>query len=496
MGEKEEGEKILENIKLNYKIIYNKICSVYLGNFYFGNEKFLYNTDVEKEINEREINRNLGNNLILYEKYFNNEGKLKYKNDYLIIKISKNLIFEFEEKINFPLIMKFQNLIKILSSENLSNKENYEKFFENCKKEFNLIKDNEKINKIVKKYFDIIDLLSENNYEKKFELFEMIFKKDSFQNNFSKFILDNYNIEIEKKIPNPFIKDFSDKLFESLNEEIKKKKNEIVTSSNNNNENNNEKDIKNNLKDEETIPKEKLEKYFEYFNKEIQYLNLQLEHEKCLREMSELKLKEDFSHLLNQQYLVYNEEIKNLKEEAYKKINYLHKNIFRIKTRDFVKFFMEYIYQLSNHTFINEYEKNNQIKIGEIDYNSYLVNGILYSLEKEQIKDLMDKKFNFSYFLQNCVDYIIKFNYEDNKSILEEQSIKNLLLLLMEPSNKEQIDNIIIFFLIGKKQKNYFDLNKLHHDFQNEKSNYFTKINSNQNLSFIKLKFEEFIKDN
>ena len=117
MEEKEEGEKILENIKLNYKIIYNKICSVYLGNFYFGNEKFLYNTDVEKEINEREINRNLSNNLILYEKYFNNEGKVKYKNDYLIIKISKNLIFEFEEKINFPLIMKFQNLIKNLSSD-------------------------------------------------------------------------------------------------------------------------------------------------------------------------------------------------------------------------------------------------------------------------------------------------------------------------------------------------------------------------------------------
>ena len=207
----------------------------------------------------------------------------------------------------------------------------------------------------------------------------------------------------------------------------------------------------------------------------------------------EIKLKEDFCQQLTQQYLVYNEELKNLQEESYKKINYLHKNIFRLKTREFVKFLLEYFYQLSNHKFISEYEKKNEIKLGEINYNSYLVNGILYSIEKEQIKDLIDKKINFSNFLQNCVDYIIKFNFEDNKTILEEQTIKNLIILLMEPSSKEQIENAIIFFLNGKNKKFYFDLNKLMNDFFNEKSNYYN--NSNQNISFIKLKFDEFIKE-
>ena len=63
----------------------------------------------------------------------------------------------------------------------------------------------------------------------------------------------------------------------------------------------------------------------------------------------------------------------------------------------------------------------------------------------------------------------------------------------MEPSNKEQIENAIMFFLNGKNKKYYFDLNKLMNDFFNEKSNYYN--NSNQNISFIKLKFDEFIKD-
>ena len=63
----------------------------------------------------------------------------------------------------------------------------------------------------------------------------------------------------------------------------------------------------------------------------------------------------------------------------------------------------------------------------------------------------------------------------------------------MEPSSKEQIENAIIFFLNGKNKKFYFDLNKLMNDFFNEKSNYYN--NSNQNISFIKLKFDEFIKE-
>ena len=500
MVDKEEGEKIVENLKKNYKIMYNNLCKVYLGNFHFGNEKFLYNTEIDKEISENSINKNLEINLNQYEKYFNDDGKLNYKNEYLIMKTTKNLIFELNDKINFPLILKFQNVIEILSAESLSNKESYEKFIDKCKSEYNIIKGNEKLNKIIKQYFDIIDLIYDDNYEKKFELFEMIFRKDFFKKKFSNFILNNYNIEINDQISNPFIKEFSEKLFESLKEQIKTNNKTPKTENlnlnninkNNNNNNNNKNDIKQ-LNDNDNIPKDKLEKYFEYFNKEIQYLNLEIQHERTLREMMEIKLKEDFCQQLTQQYLVYNEELKNLQEESYKKINYLHKNIFRLKTREFVKFLLEYFYQLSNHKFISEYEKKNEIKLGEINYNSYLVNGILYSIEKEQIKDLIDKKINFSNFLQNCVDYIIKFNFEDNITILEEQTIKNLIILLMEPSSKEQIENAIIFFLNGKNKKFYFDLNKLMNDFFNEKSNYYN--NSNQNISFIKLKFDEFIKE-
>ncbi len=492
MVEKEEGEKILENLKKNYKIMYNNLCKVYLGNFHFGNEKFLYNTEIDKEISENNINKNLEINLNQYEKYFNDEGKLNYKNDYLIIKTTKNLIFELDDKITFPLILKFQNVIEILSAESLSNKDSYEQFIEKCKSEYNIIKENEKLNKIIKQYFDIIDLIYENNYEKKFELFEMIFRKDFFKNKFSNFILNNYSIEINDKIINPFIKEFSDKLFESIKEQIKN--NNKIPKIENLKVNDNKNDFKQ-LKDNDKIPKDKLEKYFEYFNKEIQYLNLEIQHERTLREMMEIKLKEDFCQQLTQQYLVYNEELKNLQEEAYKKINYLYKNIFRLKKREFVKFLLEYFYKLCNHKFISEYEKKNEIKIGEVNYNSYLVNGILYSIEKEEIKDLIDKKINFSNFLQNCVDYIIKFNFEDNKSILEEQSIKNLIILLMEPSNKEQIENAIMFFLNGKNKKYYFDLNKLMNDFFTEKSNYYNNNISNQNISFIKLKFDEFIKD-
>ena len=57
MVEKEEGEKILENLKKNYKIMYNNLCKVYLGNYHFGNEKFLYNTEIDKEISENNINK-------------------------------------------------------------------------------------------------------------------------------------------------------------------------------------------------------------------------------------------------------------------------------------------------------------------------------------------------------------------------------------------------------------------------------------------------------